>query len=301
MRLPGHFDVGAASHTGCVRVNNEDDYLVGALLPPDPELLLCAVADGMGGAAGGGEASRSALRALGAVVLDGASREPLGGRLQAGFHAAARRIAEQAEAVPALRDMGTTLSALGFVGGRAFVGHVGDTRIYLLRDGTCEVLTEDHAVREPDNLLLRCVGGGQSACEADLRELEVCSGDRFVLVSDGVWSVVPQASILRLAAGGTALVAAEALVGAALAGGGPDNATAVVIAVQDAVSSAQIQELALPREERPSQGLGWPAPKSLRPPWWPWLLLVLAVLIVSQIVLRLAFGVDGWGWLRSFW
>ena len=301
MKLPSHFDVGAASHTGSVRASNEDDYLIGALLPPDPELLLCAIADGMGGAAGGGEASRSALRALGAAVLDGASRQPMGARLQAGFQAAARRIAEQAEAVPALRDMGTTLTALVLVGERAFVGHVGDTRIYLVRDGACEVLTEDHAVREPDNLLLRCVGGGQATCTADLRELATQPGDRLVLVSDGVWSVVNQASIQRLAAAGTGLGAAEALVGAALAAGGPDNATAVVVVVREPQAGAPVQDLALPREERPSQGGGWPAPESLRPPWWPWLLLLLALVFVLQIVLWLGFGVDGWSWLRSQW
>jgi PPM family protein phosphatase len=301
VRLPAGFDVGTATHTGCVRVNNEDDYLVGALLPPDSELLFSAIADGMGGAAGGAEASRSALRALARIVLDGASQEPLDLRLQAGFQEAARRIAEQATAVPALRDMGTTLSVLCMVDGRAFLGHVGDTRIYLLRDGKCEALTVDHAVREPDNLLLRCVGGGQANCVADLRELETRPGDRFVLVSDGIWSVVPETSIQRLAGRGPAIAAAEALVGAALVAGGPDNATALVVAVEAQVVGAPAIDVPLPREERPTQQLGWPPPESLRPPWWPWLLLLGAALFAVLFVLRLGFGIDGWGWLRSQW
>ena len=301
MKVPAAFLVGAASHTGCVRVANEDDFLLGALLPPGPELLLAAVADGMGGAAGGGEASRAALRALGRAVLDAASPVPLADRLAAGFAGAAVRVLEHAAAVPALRDMGTTLTAVCIAGAEAFVGHIGDTRLYLLRGGQSEQTTVDHAVREPDNLLTRCVGGGQGRREPDLRRLSLEPGDRLLLCSDGIWSVLAAHQLARLAAQGAPQVAAEALVDAALAAGGPDNATAVVVEWRPAAAGAPPRDLALPREERQDVGGGWPAPMSLRAPWWPWCLFGLAATLVGFVVLRLTCDFDAWLWLRSHW
>lgn len=301
MKVPAAFQVGAASHTGCVRVNNEDDFLLGALLPPGPELLLAAIADGMGGAAGGGEASRAALRALGRAVLDAASPVPLPERLAAGFAGAVGRVQEHAAAVPALRDMGTTLTAVCIAGAEAFVGHIGDTRLYLLRAGRSEQATVDHAVREPDNLLTRCIGGGQSRGEPDQRRLVLEPGDRLLLCSDGIWSVLAATQLDRLAAHGAPQVAAEALVAAALAAGGPDNATAVVVEWRPAVAGAPPRDLDLPSEERHDQGGGWPVPVSLRAPWWPWLLLGLAATLVVFVVLRLTWDFDAWLWLRSHW
>jgi PPM family protein phosphatase len=114
VRVPPGFAVGVCSHTGRVRSSNEDDYLLAALPQAGP--LLAAVADGMGGLFGGAEASRTALRALGAAVLEGGVEVPPGERLLAGFTAASARVHEAASAVPALRDMGTTMTALLFTG-----------------------------------------------------------------------------------------------------------------------------------------------------------------------------------------
>jgi len=296
VKLPAGRAVGVASHTGSVRVHNEDDYLLGALLPGPPGLLLCAIADGMGGAVGGAEASRLALRALGARVLDGADPAPVEQRLRAGFQLAAARIAEQAASVPALRDMGTTLTALCLQAGSASAGHVGDTRLYRLRGGECVQLTTDHAVREPDNLLLRCLGGGQAQVEPDCFSVDLRAGDRFVLVSDGVWSAVPAAGFAALAARGEPQAAAEALVAAALRAGGPDNATAVVVDVRGPDGGAPV-DAPLPREERPARAPAWPKPLSLRAPRWPWLLLVVAAAFVGLTVLRAWFDVDALAWL----
>jgi protein phosphatase len=300
VKVPSRYAVGAASHTGAVRSNNEDDYLLGALHEAAPPLLLAAVADGMGGAAGGAEASRAALRALGATVLDAQSRTPVLQRLQDGFQAASARVCEQAAAVPALAGMGTTLTALCLAGDEAWVGHVGDTRLYRLRGGACELLTTDHAVRHPDNLLLRCIGGGQAACEADHLTLSVQPGDRFVLLSDGVWSVVTEADLVQLARSPAPQQAAAALVAQALAAGGPDNATALVVEVGPTDGGPPI-DVELPREERSEPGRGWPSPVSLRAPWWPWLLLTVAMALTALVVLRVGFGIDGWVWLRSHW
>lgn len=288
MKVPANLRVGVCSHTGLVRTGNEDDYLLGALPTPGP--FFAAVADGMGGLAGGAEASRTALRAAATVVLDAGNKAAVGERLRAGFAAAGQRVFDASQAFPALRDMGTTLTAMCLSEDRAIVGHVGDTRLYRLRDGALETLTVDHAVREPDNLLTRCIGAGQATVDADLAEFPLAAGDRFVLVSDGVWGVLPEASFARLAARGQAEAAAEALVAEALALGGPDNATAVVVDVVD-VRQSPAHEVPLAREERPGERAAWPRPTSLRSPAWPWLLWLVGALLLTHAVLRRS-GVD---------
>ena len=294
MKVPAGFDVGVCSHTGNVRGNNEDDYFLGAA--PDGAFL-CAIADGMGGVAGGAEASRTALWALGTAVLDGASLVPYEQRVREGFAAASVRLFDAAAAVPALRDMGTTLTALCFFDGTVRLGHVGDTRVYRLRGGGCEQLTTDHAVREPSNMLLRCIGGGQATTEVDQAEWKTEPGDRFVLVTDGVWAVVPVDALPNLAAGQAPQAVAETLVAAALAAGGPDNATAVVVDVLAATAAPANREVDLPRDERPGDRDQWPKPASLRPPVWPWALLTLALLWLVHAGLRSAFGIDALAWL----
>ncbi len=275
MKLPANVAVGACSHTGKVRTNNEDDYLLGAL---DGGPFLAAIADGMGGLAGGAEASRTALRAAAAVVLDGGSQAPIGQRVGAGFAAAAQRVFDASRAVPALRDMGTTLTLVCHADGELVVGHVGDTRLCRVRQGKCEQLTEDHAVREPDNLLTRCIGAGQAAVQPDLAVLATAAGDRFVLVTDGVWSVVPAARFAQLVARGEPQAVAERLVAEALAHGGPDNATAVVIDI-GAGGGGAAHVVALPREE-PGDRASWPRPEPLRGPLWPWALWAVGVALL---------------------
>lgn len=297
MQVPTTYALGSASHTGHVRVNNEDDYLLGAIDPERGGMLFCAIADGMGGAAGGAEASRTALRALGSTVLDGASDLPLMARLTEGYRQAAQRVFEQAIAVPALRDMGTTLTAICFEAGRARIGHIGDTRLYRVRAGTAEAMTTDHAVREPENLLLRCVGGGQSSCEPDFVEIETAPGDRFVLVSDGVWSVLTFERLASLAARDGPQAAAEALVAAALGCGGPDNATAVVVDVLSTEPPMATASIELASDERPGARATWPRPRSLRPPLWPWLALFLALILSVVAALRWWGGIDVLTWL----
>ncbi len=283
MKVPANVRVGACSHTGLVRTTNEDDYLLGAL--PAPSLVFAAVADGMGGLAGGAEASRTALRAAAANVLDGASKIAVAERVRVGFAAAGARVVEASLAVPALREMGTTLTALCVADGVATVAHVGDTRLYRLRAGRCEQLTTDHAVREPDNLLTRCIGAGQAAVSADHASFAVGAGDRFVLVSDGVWSVMPAALFARLAEHGEPQAAADALVAAALAHGGPDNATAVVVDVRAGEADGTVEQ-ELPRDELPDDRRTWPTVRSLRAPLWPWLLVAAGTLLAVHAGLR---------------
>lgn len=301
MKVPPWLAVGVCSHPGRVRRTNEDDYLLGAV--PGTGELLAAIADGMGGLAGGAEASRIALRSLGSVVLDGPTPGPAVERLRLGCAAARDRVLDAAAAVPALRDMGTTLTALLLRSDVVTIAHVGDTRVYRLRDGRCERLTTDHAVQRPDNLLTRCIGAGQGDVVPDLHQEELRAGDRFVLVSDGVWSVLDHESFAAHAAGSPVQQAAEDLVLAALAAGGPDNATALVVEVgQQPGAPGAAVDLDLPRHERPEDQALWPAPRSLRPPVWPWWLLVAAVLVLGDAGCRLAGGegfVSLWRWLAG--
>ena len=190
MKVPDGLRVGVCSHTGLVRGANEDDYLLAT--PPHVEgaAFVAAVADGMGGAAGGAEASRTALRALGAALLERDGEVSMRG----GFERASARLLEAAAAVPALRDMGTTLTALYLDDGVGVIGHVGDSRLYRLRGDTLEAVTTDHSLKQGESLLTRCLGGGQSEWEPDSERVELMPGDRFVLCTDGVWNVVPQAA-----------------------------------------------------------------------------------------------------------
>ena len=298
MKLPSGVAVGVCSHTGLVRGSNEDDYLVAALPVTNGVRFLVAIADGMGGVAGGAEASRTALRALGASVLDSVSAA--GDRMRDGFHSASQRVFEASTAVPALRDMGTTLTALYLESGRAAVGHVGDSRLYRVRSGRSEGLTEDHAAQAGESLLTRCIGGGQLECEIDQLAFDVEAGDRFVLVTDGVWNVVPDAEFAQLVNADEPQSVAERLVQAALKHGGPDNATVLIVDVHDPALADVSVDRDLPRHERPEPRWLWPQPVSLRQPLWPWLLLAVAGVVLLHAALQWA-GIDLLQWLAAKW
>lgn len=291
MNLPRAYSIGVATHTGWVRVNNEDDFLVASAPPGARPFVVCAIADGMGGAAGGAEASRLGLRALGGSLFDASTETALAARIEAGFAAAAARIFEEADTVPALRGMGTTMSALCLQNGHAHIGHVGDTRIYRLRSGTLEQLTTDHAVREPHNLLTRCVGGGHATCVVDHAEVALHAGERFLLATDGVWGSIPAPTLAKLVARGDPQAAADALVAAALRAGGNDNATVVLVEIVDPALEGESRAVDLPRDERPGTRQLWPRPSSLRSPPWPFVLWGLAAVLLAIALLQWA-GID---------
>ncbi len=302
MRVPGRFRLGSATHTGLVRSGNEDDYL--AIAPPSgtPFDLVVAIADGMGGVAGGAEASRTGLRGFAAGVLqlgDAAATGELTALVARGFSGAWARVREQAQAVPALREMGTTLTALAFRGDRLVLGHVGDSRAYRLRDGTLQQLSIDHASREQGNRLMRCIGGGLAEAAPDLVELDLAVGDRFLLCSDGIWGTVEPARLLEVLQRAPAATAAERLVVAALAFGGPDNATAVVVHAVDAAAAAGAVDIVLPREEASRIGDLARGRVRLGAPLWPWLLLAAAVTLLAAVAIHATTGFDAFVWLRT--
>ncbi len=247
----------AASHPGVRRGHNEDSYLA------RPDLGLFVVADGMGGHAAGEVASRAAVEAIERFCAETAGGgTPPGGwpvpydpalgpeanRLKAAFRVADRHLAALMADRAELHGMGTTAAAVLIGPARAAVAHVGDSRLYVLRDAGLRRLTRDHswveeqvragvldagaAQRHPlRNVVTRALAGGDGA-DAEVADLEVAAGDRLLLCSDGLTAVVSDARLAELLAGRDPLDAVCArLVAEANAAGGPDNITAIVIDV----------------------------------------------------------------------
>ncbi len=253
-------DACVLCHVGNVRGNNEDNYYLQHRIRADvgqkvacarfagaPRLFLAAVADGMGGAQRGDVASLLAVRALHPAAP---------GRMR---KAARRSVSRANEEICAqMRQlggrMGSTLAALYMADDRVLCANVGDSRAYLLRAGHLMRLTKDHskaqqlmdlgiltpeqAQRHPSrHELTRHLGifPEEMALEPDMGpELEMQSGDCFLLCSDGLYDGMTDGQIEKvLAGGGSPQQRAQALVDQALAGGSRDNVTAMVIQIRD--------------------------------------------------------------------
>jgi protein phosphatase len=234
--------VGAATDVGRVREGNEDAYLV------DDTIGLVAVADGMGGHRAGEVASATALEALRAAVA--------GGRpLREAIEDANRAVYGKSLTDASLRGMGTTLTAGTLAaGGTLIVGHVGDSRAYLMHDGELRRLTTDHslveelvrdgrltadeaAVHPQRSIITRALGVDESV-EVDVYPVELAPGDRVLLCSDGLTGMVqPETIAAELRREDDPDRAATRLVDAANAAGGEDNITVVVVAVTDEAPS----------------------------------------------------------------
>ncbi|MEY4673372.1 MAG: hypothetical protein RL148_1156 [Planctomycetota bacterium] len=281
MRLRRSIELGVATHTGMQRSANEDDYVVLSAVDEPGAADLFAVADGMGGMAGGAEASRAALRGLALGFRGWRGTDPLDG-LRAGFSAACARVGELAGQLPALRDMGTTLTAIAVGPGGAALVHVGDCRALRLRGRQLEQLTVDHARTDLDHVLTRCIGAGMPPPQPDSGPVVLQEGDTVALLTDGVWKPVGPEAVARLLQGGSAQEAAERLVAAALAAGGPDNATALVVRLRG--GSGVPEQFELPREELAAMPAR--STRSLLAPRWPLLLLGAAAVLLALVGLR---------------
>jgi serine/threonine protein phosphatase PrpC len=205
---------------------------------------------------------------------------------------------EQSREVPSLRDMGSTLTVVLLHDAAAVIGHVGDTRCLLVRDGGLAQLTTDHAVRTPESYLTRCIGGGQATEEPDIATLDLRPGDRLALLTDGIWSTVEPGDLLRVLAAEAPQAAAERLVRMANAAGGPDNATCVVLYWDPAAVDGP-RDVALPREELSRSAELDRSGESLQVARWPWLAVALAAAMLVLALLRLLWGVDLLAWLKS--
>ncbi|HYN54329.1 MAG TPA: bifunctional protein-serine/threonine kinase/phosphatase [Methylotenera sp.] len=228
------FEIGQSSLVG-PRVRNED--YVGVITPVSEQLsikgALIAVADGVSGNAGGGEASEMTVRTVSSdYYATPDTWEPLAS-LDKVLTAANRWLIAQANANRDMAGMATTLSIILLRGQRYYSAHVGDTRIYLLRDGILKQLTTDHVWDRPDmrHVLKRAVGLDQHL-SVDFGEGTLQVGDVFALMSDGVWDVLGEKSIHKaLGLFDSPQMICDYLTKTAIEKGGTDNSTAVAIKI----------------------------------------------------------------------
>ncbi|TDC44952.1 Stp1/IreP family PP2C-type Ser/Thr phosphatase [Actinomadura sp. KC345] len=231
----------ARSDVGMLREGNEDSAYAGS--------HMLAVADGMGGHVGGEIASAAAIEALRALDKDLPATELLAA-LEHTVKAANDNLHRIVESDPALQGMGTTLTAMLWAGNQVALVHIGDSRAYLLRDGSLFQITHDHTLVQslvdegritPDeaashpqrSLLLRALDGrGEVDPDLSLREAQV--GDRYLLCSDGLSGVVTAETIFQVLTDvDDPDQAVRQLIDLANRGGGPDNITCVVADVVD--------------------------------------------------------------------
>ncbi|GAA6756856.1 serine/threonine protein phosphatase [Thermus sp. 2.9] len=251
MRLAPRFSVAAVSHVGR-RQNNEDFHRVLRLEVPQGNLLLLAVADGMGGLEAGEWASKVAIEALSEAVRAYAEHlrtgRPAVGLpkvMEKAFTLAQRRVEKEAEK-PGRKGMGTTLTAFLYADWlkEGVVGHIGDSRAYLMGLGGLKRLTEDHswvaerlkegvltsteAERHPyRHVLTRALGLPEA--RFDLVPVRLAPGEGVLLATDGLYGLVPEEEWVL---GKDLQGSLEALLAEALRRGGDDNVTAVALRVE---------------------------------------------------------------------
>ena len=233
----------AGTDVGRTRSGNEDSYFCGR--------TVFAVADGLGGHQGGEVASAAAVEPL--AALDGrefATPTEAAEALAGAITEANTTILTQAAGNPELWGMGTTVTAATLAGDRHLqLAHVGDSRAYLLRDGTLDQRTTDHtvvgelvrrgrltpaqaAIHPERSILTRAVGLDPRIPVDTPDPLELTPGDQVLLCSDGLTEVVPDVKIAQLlAAEPDGEAACRSLIDAANSAGGPDNITVVLIRV----------------------------------------------------------------------
>jgi protein phosphatase len=244
----------AVSDVGRVRKTNEDAFVT------DPSVSLFAVADGMGGHDAGEVASALAIEAISAFIRRSAGDTdfswPYGidrslsydaNRLRTAIHLANRRIFRTAEHNDDYNGMGTTIVGTLVIGSRLAVGHVGDSRLYLLRGDTVRLLTEDDSwaatilahdprlssadiAKHPMRNVLTNVLGARDHVDVHVSEHDLEPGDLVLLSSDGLHGVLDDPTLGRLATAQPDLsLAARHLVDAALDRGSRDNVTALLL------------------------------------------------------------------------
>lgn len=235
------FRFAAESDTGRFRDNNEDAGFAGPY-------LLC-VADGVGGAAAGEVASATTTYVVSARALAHPGYDPLR-LLETATEEAHQQLALGVDDDPRRVGMATTLTAILTDGVRTALAHVGDSRAYLLRDGSLSQLSHDHtlvrtmvdagrltaeeAAASPlRNVVMQAVDA-ESTPTPDLTWLDLRPGDRLLLCSDGVSDVLHEAALAMIVSVPSLRLATTHLVQAALDAGSHDNVTAVVADVVDA-------------------------------------------------------------------
>ena len=253
MKVRTGIEVSSQSDIGCVRTNNEDSF--GYWEPEDDQQFLrkgrlAVVADGMGGYEGGQEASRLAVETLVAVYRDFGGDNPQDALIEA-LQTAHERIRQYSFAHPELRGMGTTCTAAAIVRGAQYDAlyyvHVGDTRLYLIRDGQITRVTRDHsyvgrlveagmisqeeAERHPQrNILTAALGTNPDLIMDSPGHPEPLRPEDVLLIcSDGLWGLVRDPEILDVVENKSAEQAGRELIELARERGGPDNITVEIL------------------------------------------------------------------------
>jgi len=228
--------VGQSTVTG-PRARNED--YAGVVTPTDDRLLtkgaLVAVADGVSGNAGGREAAEMTVRSVLSDYYATPDTWETHTALDKVLTAANRWVLAQAAANRDLAGMATTLSLLVMRGQRYYLAHVGDTRVYRLRDNKLEQLTTDHVWDRPDmrHVLKRAVGLDQHL-SVDFAEGDIKAGDVFALMTDGVWDVVGEQAIhSALGLFSNPQLICDQLTKQAMALDGSDNATVLAVRIEE--------------------------------------------------------------------
>jgi len=238
----------AVSHVGKIRSNNQDSGYAGA--------HLFVVADGMGGHAGGDVASALTVKHVTTIDRSFPTAEEAAEALHDGLLAANALLTETVFDHGELTGMGTTVSGMVLVGTKVAIAHIGDSRIYRLRDGSLEQITSDHtfvqrlvdsgriteeeaAVHPRRSVLMRVLGDVDATPEIDTLVVDTVAGDRWLLCSDGLSSYVAAERITAaLSMESDAQAAAEKLVKESLDQGAPDNVTVVVVDIDGSGSSS---------------------------------------------------------------
>jgi PPM family protein phosphatase len=241
-----HFAVAAGSDVGRVRKGNEDNFFADA----NEYRGLFMVADGMGGHAAGEVASQMAVEIISVdleKLKDLESADALE-MVSLALRHANRAVFERSAAERDKMGMGSTASVLVLADERFIIGHLGDSRIYLFRDGELRQITHDHSIvqeqvdaglitrdaakhHKQSNVITRCVGMGWDV-EPDITDGEVRQGDVFLLASDGLTGMVDDWRLQSLLASrATPERLVDAMISEANSRGGVDNITAVVVRV----------------------------------------------------------------------
>jgi len=253
----------ARTDVGMIRSGNEDTYAVN--VPPSGDRGLFVVADGMGGHAAGEVASEMAVQTLerelaGLKDLDDRSSSE---RVMDALRMANRNIHDRTITEVDKQGMGTTASVLIVSGMRYMIGQVGDSRVYLLRDGALQQLTKDHSyVQEQvdagfltpeqaryhpySNVITRCVGASPDV-QPDVYQGEVRVGDLFLVASDGLTGMVDDRRLqMLLMSRSVPERKVHSLIAEANGRGGLDNITAIVVEIKpedDGSGDARTQEI----------------------------------------------------------
>jgi protein phosphatase len=261
--------IAAHSDRGQVREENQDHLLIADLsagpgevgiiphgqgstvVELGPQGVLAVVADGMGGAAAGALASYLATRSIFETLTTRIETERnnsprhFAERLQQVVRVANTRVYEEAKRDPSYYGMGSTATAAGILDNFLFLAHIGDSRAYLIRNGTAHQLTRDQSLVQqlidsgslseaeaacsPQRHLLLQALGIEPEVDPDLTYQELRSGDTVVLCSDGLHDIVRPDEIANLAVNYDPATTCAALTDLANARGGPDNITVVVV------------------------------------------------------------------------